>query len=67
MMEGKQRFFKKRKIEIQHSPNGHFLVIEKGKVKVQHLISHYFTLQDIPKIMPRYSELKVIKGILKFE
>jgi L-iditol 2-dehydrogenase len=42
-------------------------LIEKGKAKVQHLISHYFTLHDIPKIMPRYSELKVIKGILKFE
>jgi L-iditol 2-dehydrogenase len=52
------------------NPNTHPMaisLIEKGKVRVQPLISHYFTLKEIPSIMPKYKDLKVTKGILRFE
>jgi L-iditol 2-dehydrogenase len=52
------------------NPNTHPMaisLIEKGKVRIQPLISHYFTLQEIPDIMPKYREMKVTKGILRFE
>lgn len=52
------------------NPNTHqkaISLIERGKVKVKPLISHYFALSDIPKIMPKYRELKITKGIIKFD
>jgi threonine dehydrogenase-like Zn-dependent dehydrogenase len=52
------------------NPNTHpkaISLIENGKVRVRPLISHRFALSEIPEIMPKYKELKVTKGIIRFE
>lgn len=42
-------------------------LIEKGIVQIESLISHQFSLKDIPEIMGEYPKLLVSKGIIVHE
>ncbi|WP_375103562.1 zinc-dependent alcohol dehydrogenase family protein [Paenibacillus sp. RS8] len=42
-------------------------LIEKGIVQIESLISHRFSLKDVPEIMEEYTNLRVSKGVIVHE
>ncbi|WP_034333379.1 zinc-dependent alcohol dehydrogenase family protein [Bacillus sp. J37] len=50
------------------NPHTHDLAIslvQQGKIQIKPLLSHQFTMDQLPKIMKEYPSLKVTKGIIK--
>lgn len=50
------------------NPHTHDLAIslvQQGKIQIKPLLSHQFSMQELPKVMSNYPSLKVMKGIIK--
>lgn len=41
-------------------------LVEKGKIQIKPLLSHYFKLEELPSVMRDYRQKNVIKGIIQY-
>ena len=47
-----------------HTHEQAIALVEQGKIQIKPLLSHRFTMEELPKVMNEYSKLNVVKGIV---
>nr|WP_304220058.1 zinc-dependent alcohol dehydrogenase family protein [Fredinandcohnia onubensis] len=47
-----------------HTHEQAIALVEQGKIQIKPLLSHSFTMEELPEIMDQYPKLNVVKGIV---